>query len=640
MTIINGSKIKFGDPGWTGAYARKAVADLSNPKALAPVILLETSVLTGRCYHAKERGGWVELRERLLEETLTAAVWFFGITTLNNIGDAIAKRFGLNTKIDVGSDKIPDEFGKLKNHMKGPLQRFTDGKSKTFKNTLTKVKFAKIVLSTLTGIYVVGNIIPRFKNSVTANAKAHPEENSIKAAMLDVFFRGKSSKSIPQNAQNNNDTLEKLHKSTKNTELKFKGSLASLSHKLETDNIYKMLTVDTGIVTGRASNARNDDEKIEIVVRDVGSLYFYMASTHHVANFLANGLNIDDRMGISTKLDPRIAEELDQNIIKQLDDKSKSGSMSKEEFNKFMTQIFGKENSELVKNLKEQSAKTDHTMNLDEFLNRTKHAENFKFIKANAQTAARLNNQVITGSGIMRISRNLEELIQAKERKDNELFKFFSDESGRIYKNTSKGAIDQAFNKDKTLKMIDKFIALDIPVNKEELQKLHKNEIKEAIKLKEHIKQVKPDGNFIVTAQIDDIVHDGLIRDQGFLKKALSISTPESEDPRKYVSLKSYVSTKANIQAYADCLKTRMEQKFRDKDVISSAEFKEELGKFKNRTLKMKALYISAGLGVSAYFLSTVIPELQQYITEKRTGYKGFPGAKNINTTNTCNKRA
>ncbi|MDD3013414.1 MAG: hypothetical protein PHC34_06895 [Candidatus Gastranaerophilales bacterium] len=620
----------FGSQNWLGKFAQKAVADLSNSKALTPVLLLEGSVLTGRCYHAKKRGGAVELKERFIEEFLTAIVWLFGITSLNKAGDFIAKKFNLDTTVDVGKDKISDEYGKLKEYMKSPLEKFTDGKSKRFKDILTGVKFTKIILCTLTGIYVVGSMIPKYKNSVTENDMKNQKQKLLKQ---------RSPQRQEQKAVNKDSvSMQKFLESAKDSNTNFKGgsSLISLSHKLENDNIYKILTMDAGIIGGRSINSRNEDEKFEIVLRDISSMYFYMASTHHIAHCLADdkfnffgnknatGLNLNKKMGISTNLDPRIAEYLNSQILKEFDTVSKS----KEEFNfdKFMTNIFGKKQSELVKILTKQATKTDHTMNLKDFLNEIKHAENKEFIKINAVNAAKLNNQVVTGSGVMRISRYLEELASKKQipQAVESLVEFFHTESERIYKNTAEGVIDKRINNDEIIENIDDLLKSGLSDFEREKMGIEN--------LKTHLGQVKPDGNFIVTAQIEDIVNDGLIRKQSFLNKAFSESNPDIMNPKKYVSFSSFNETKGNIQKYSECLKKNLEQSFKDKGNITIEDLQKTLKKFQNKNLGMKALYTSVGLGVSAYFLSSGIPKFQYYMTKKRTGNNEFPGVKGLNT--------
>jgi hypothetical protein len=520
--MVKSVQTTFGSRNWPGKFAQKAVADLSNSKALASVLLLEGSVLTGRCYHAQKRGGYVELRERFIEEFLTGIVWLFGITSLNKVGNFVAKKFNFDTTIDVGKDKISEEYGKLKDHFKSPLERFTDGKSKRFKDILSRVKFSKIILCTLTGIYVVGSMIPKYKNSVTENDKKNQGQKGFAAALTGVFEDKFAKKQAQKTTNSDSFSMQKFLETAKNSSTNFKGglNLVSLSHNLENNNIYKILTMDAGIIGGRSINSRNEDEKYEIVLRDVCSIYFYMASTHHISHFLsddkfnffgkknATGLNLDKRMGVSTNLDPRIAEYLNNQILKEFDTTSKS----KEGFNyeKFMTGIFGKEQPDLVKILKHEAEtqKEKHTLNLDNFLKILEdHSyENIDFIRRNAKNAAKLNNQLITGSGVMRIARHLEELKTDKQvaeqlkilpgdtievKRLKKLPELFLKASDMLYKHTANGKEIHSVSNKIIIKMIDDLAKLNLSINNEKLRKLHKEEMDIVAKFKEeHLKQV------------------------------------------------------------------------------------------------------------------------------------------------------
>src|SRR5574344_2103279 len=72
--------------------ARKVVKDMANADALAPIILLETTVTTGRTFQAYKRGGMNEARERGIEETLGAIFWLGGVTAFQKMGDKIGQK--------------------------------------------------------------------------------------------------------------------------------------------------------------------------------------------------------------------------------------------------------------------------------------------------------------------------------------------------------------------------------------------------------------------------------------------------------------------------------------------------------------------------------------------------------------------
>ena len=52
--------------------------------------------------------------------------------------------------------------------------------------------------------------------------------------------------------------------------------------------------------------------------------------------------------------------------------------------------------------------------------------------------------------------------------------------------------------------------------------------------------------------------------------------------------------------------------------------------KMNKRNYSKYGLFMGLGMGVSALFLSTIIPKVQYYITYLRTGKNSFPGTENL----------
>ena len=52
--------------------------------------------------------------------------------------------------------------------------------------------------------------------------------------------------------------------------------------------------------------------------------------------------------------------------------------------------------------------------------------------------------------------------------------------------------------------------------------------------------------------------------------------------------------------------------------------------KLNKRNMTKNGLFMGLAMGVSALFLSTIIPKIQYYITYLRTGKNSFPGTENL----------
>lgn len=50
--------------------------------------------------------------------------------------------------------------------------------------------------------------------------------------------------------------------------------------------------------------------------------------------------------------------------------------------------------------------------------------------------------------------------------------------------------------------------------------------------------------------------------------------------------------------------------------------------------MNKNGIFMALAMGVSALFLSTIIPKIQYYITFLRTGKNSFPGTENLEQKN------
>lgn len=318
--------------------AKSLVSKMNVKDALLPVILLEACVTGGRTYHAYKRDGFVEARERLTEETLGALFWIGGVKFFSKIGDNIGKKFLKlgNLKFDAGHDTVRNpmlnyiyKIARAANIVS--LKAKKSGNSVNLINkdmiekTLVKFKFGKALASVLLANACIGFVVPKINQKITKNYlnsinnlnKIHPE-----------LLRGDGSM---------DEFIQKTNKNSQN--VSFKGqngvkTLLSIVNKFETNNTYQLLSTDVGVAGGRAYNARNKHERIEVLFRDIGSLYFYMFSRRHI-NAILNKMQ-DKR---TTRLDPLNAEYLNKYLYSELE--KAGGSKTKD---KFIKDTLGLEN--------------------------------------------------------------------------------------------------------------------------------------------------------------------------------------------------------------------------------------------------------------------------------------------------------
>ncbi len=282
----------------------KVITGMTKGDALAPVIALEGCVVTGRTYQAYKRGKWDEARERFIEEIMGSITWLGGVLSLNWLGDkVIAKILKSNGKnFDVGKDILRTPFNnfmsKLKNTKFTPTQ-------------VAGIKSVKVLTSIILANLFIGFVVPKVNQGITKKIR---HERKIEQEQQKLF----------------SGNMDK-----KTNDLAFKGGMNAVNtftNIIENTNAGKLLSSDAGIVAGRTYNARRPEERREIAIRDVGSIYFYMWASGHVGN-LMNFIE----SGKATRLNPNTALILDKHLQDYLGDRSMSA-------NEFRNAILGNKN--------------------------------------------------------------------------------------------------------------------------------------------------------------------------------------------------------------------------------------------------------------------------------------------------------
>ena len=220
-------------------------------------------------------------------------VWLCGVEAMNKLGDKIVARIlkkpGAN--FDVGTDKV----------LRTPFENFMRKVApKGFSSKqVALIKGAKVLTSVIVTNLFIGFVVPKLNQGLTNKLRS-----------------------------------ERKHEQKPSANPSFKGGIAAINkftNAIENTNTGKLLSSDTGIAGGRMYNARSKEERREIAIRDIGSIYFYMWAQGHVRNLL----NLAES-GKATRLNPATAQMLDEHLAQFLNGRE----MSAEEFK---TAVLGKE---------------------------------------------------------------------------------------------------------------------------------------------------------------------------------------------------------------------------------------------------------------------------------------------------------
>lgn len=299
--------------------ARNFVAKMASDGFL-PVIALEAFVESGRTYQAYQRGGFDEARERITEEFSGAVFWLGGVTALNYVFEKLGQKLLKlpNKMVDIASDEVRNPLG---NYLKNET---TKNGVKILEKTMARFKFAKVISSILLANAFIGFGLPKINQAIT---RSYHKKQDNQPVQQDTFQANKLFMNKPTMqtfAQSKDDKENKK-------DVSFGFNLLAIANKFENDRNYKLLAVDAGTASGRAISARNDDERVEILFRDLSSIYFYMFNMVNMNTWL----NKLEQNGNGRRLDP-VSAEFSTKYMEQYLISKNSPKVSLKEFEKDM----------------------------------------------------------------------------------------------------------------------------------------------------------------------------------------------------------------------------------------------------------------------------------------------------------------
>ena len=164
------------------------------------------------------------------------------------------------------------------------------GKLKVSPEYLAKFSVGKTFVSLVTACLFIGYVVPKMNQAITRSfygkAKKNTQNDEAKQNTADnkVTLKdaraGFSAKGVSINAVENFKSNMGKNNSFKPSFKASADSLLRIVQNFEENAVWKLLGTDVGTVSGRTLNARNNDERVEIMFRDISSIYFYCFSSH------------------------------------------------------------------------------------------------------------------------------------------------------------------------------------------------------------------------------------------------------------------------------------------------------------------------------------------------------------------------
>ena len=567
--------------------ARSFVTKLNKNGAILPVLLLEATVTGGRTYQAYKRDGFVEARERITEESLAAIFWLFGATMAAALFDKIGQKFLKIPKNmpDVGRDNLRTPFNNFINKVSGIL-KMTPQQREAVKTKLARYSVGKTFASLVTACLFIGYVVPKLNQGITKhifgkmdkkdpNHEKAPDPYTNRLTLKDAraIF---SAKGISINAvenfkarQNQSANVQPLKNSANPSFKASADSLLRIVQNFQTNDVWKLLGTDVGTVTGRTANARNNDERVEIMFRDISSIYFYCFSMPAIVAFMNKK---DTFKGLNTKLNPMSAMEVHNHMVKRM---AESGfeQMTPQSFKNMM---LGKELNESEQSLLKKAFPNSKPASTKKvFFGLFNKKVPPVYDSTTLDNFLKIVDENIT-------DKNLAERIKA-------------------------GAIETSKTQPlrEGVAMITESQAEDV---------IRGGEIRNQNFLRKVIGNTFED--FIVKPENYDEAGNAI-------KKGAKKLTNPLTNSYKFISQSEIEQTRKEILNYVEAIIKEAENKKQNVNF-------ELMKRMNKRNMTKGGMFMLLAMGVSSLFLSTIIPKVQYYITYLRTGKNSFPGTENM----------
>ncbi|MEI7473318.1 MAG: hypothetical protein WCK67_00935 [bacterium] len=338
-----------------GRVITPIMSNLDNPSSLWLVGAKDMVDVCGRTTmaynegskHSKESGVH-EARERFIEEVGTSVVWLGGIPacrwafdkvsslipafkdinphiSLKKINSEGVQCFSHGINQDLISAYLKDEnaYGKLVAGLGDNKNKFIELGKTILKNknaseeeilkaglgVLNKSKYksyniAKLVVSTLVPFAFLAYALPKFNQGLT---KKLIEEKRSKEPSTKSNYPNLAGQSLQQgmalSVPAKNTTFTAILEKHSKKQVAFGGiidKLANQAASAQIDPVGNMIAVDFAISGSRVLNARNNDERAEIALREGGIIFFFFFASKIIKDGLAT---IADKINLPINLD-------------------------------------------------------------------------------------------------------------------------------------------------------------------------------------------------------------------------------------------------------------------------------------------------------------------------------------------------
>ena len=217
------------------------------------------------------------VRERLIDEYGTSAIWLGGIPAIDLVCNYGIKKLGYNPNINSNLLKENNKQGlelNIKNFKdKAPNEVKELEKVLNNKKTFQRLLAGKFILSTTIPVALMGYFLPKANFALTEKIKLKQEKEKEKL----------------------------IQEKNKNSEISFKGVISTLSNM---STVNKMAVTDGGLTVGRVGTARNKYERLEMGFKMTGMMFLNFVAPIWIAKGLDKLSN--KLFNTNVDLDPKL----------------------------------------------------------------------------------------------------------------------------------------------------------------------------------------------------------------------------------------------------------------------------------------------------------------------------------------------
>ena len=310
------------------AIGTKVISTLGNKESLLPIMIKDGVDSTALTVKSFKEGGFVEGKDRFIDEFGTQAIWIGGIPLYKKIIDKTAyKLANINPGVDPRIIANPEYSSWAVNNAKGLMSNSKNQSVKTaisdclkdggkLAKNLYKGKIIAATALTLGTFFALTKSKQKnTKNSVLKTMNSEVNDSFVKTTFKEPEIFASFGKIA--NTSSNNPS--------------FKGAVSKVVDAIMFNPVHNMKIIDAGITTERLACSRNKVEFAEHAIKE-GSFLFFL---YGMGGMIENGINKFSSKFLNKPIDLAIDVLMDDKFASALADGKKiAADVAKAPFNK------------------------------------------------------------------------------------------------------------------------------------------------------------------------------------------------------------------------------------------------------------------------------------------------------------------